>query len=135
MKGFILCKWMDYFLFAETWSLFQTGWFDLPEEWNDPCILDTIQPLLDIREHLSDILVSEPSMEFDVMIYASSLLYTNLQVRFTFEPRHGISNNVVCATSKGSGQPERTCSLIRAFASGLNILLILGYWPNIIWSF
>ena len=75
---------MDYFLFAETWSLFQTGWFDLPEEWNDPCILDTIQPLLDIREHLSDILVSEPSMEFDVMIYASSLLYTNLQVRFTF---------------------------------------------------
>ena len=72
---------MYYFLFAETWSLFQTGWFDLPEEWNDPCILDTIQPLLDIREHLSDILVSEPSMEFDVMIYASSLLYTNLQVR------------------------------------------------------
>ena len=33
-----------------------------------------------------------------------------------------ISNNVVCATSKGSDQPAHTCSLIRAFASHLNIL-------------
>ena len=38
------------------------------------------------------------------------------------EPRHEISNNVVCATSKGSYQPAHTCSLIRAFASRLNIL-------------
>ena len=38
-----------------------------------------------------------------------------------FEPRHEISNNVVCATSKASDQPEHTCSLIRAFASRLNI--------------
>ena len=35
-----------------------------------------------------------------------------------FEPRHEISNNVVCATSKGSDQPAHTLSLIRAFASG-----------------
>ena len=34
------------------------------------------------------------------------------------EPRHEISNNVVCATSKGSDQPAR----IRAFASRWNIL-------------
>ena len=40
----------------------------------------------------------------------------------TFETRHEISNNVVCATSSGSDQPEHTCSLIRAFASRLNIL-------------
>ena len=40
----------------------------------------------------------------------------------TYEPRHEISNNVVCATSKGSDQPAHMCSLIRAFASGLNIL-------------
>ena len=33
------------------------------------------------------------------------------------EPRHEISNNVVCATSKGSDQPAHMCSLIRAFAS------------------
>ena len=39
-----------------------------------------------------------------------------------YEPRHEISNNVVCATSKGSDQPAHTRSLIRAFASHLNIL-------------
>ena len=38
------------------------------------------------------------------------------------EPRHGISNNVVCVTSKASDQPAHTRSLIRAFASGLDIL-------------
>ena len=38
------------------------------------------------------------------------------------EPQHVISNNVVCATSKGSDQPAHTRSLIRAFASGLNII-------------
>ena len=39
-----------------------------------------------------------------------------------FEPWHEISNNVGCATSKASDQPARTRSLIRAFASCLNIL-------------
>ena len=39
------------------------------------------------------------------------------------EPQHEISNNVVCATSKGSDQPAHTSSLIRAVASRLNILL------------
>ena len=34
-----------------------------------------------------------------------------------YEPRHEISNSVVCATSKGSDQPAHTRSLIRAFAS------------------
>ena len=38
------------------------------------------------------------------------------------EPEHEISNNVVCATSKASDQPEHTRSLIRAFASHLSIL-------------
>ena len=41
---------------------------------------------------------------------------------FTFEPVHEISNNVVCATSETSDQPAHTRSLIRAFASRLNIL-------------
>ena len=40
----------------------------------------------------------------------------------TFEPWHGISNNVVCATSKASDQPAHMRSLVRAFASRLNIL-------------
>ena len=38
------------------------------------------------------------------------------------EPQDDISNNVVCATSKGSDQPVHMCSLIRAFASHLDIL-------------
>ena len=40
---------------------------------------------------------------------------------FTYKPRHAISSNVVCATSKGSDQPAHMHSLIRAFASRLNI--------------
>ena len=38
------------------------------------------------------------------------------------EPWHDISNNVVCATSRGSDQPAHTRSLIRAFDGRLNIL-------------
>ena len=45
---------------------------------------------------------------------------TNQQ--FEIELQHEISNNVVCATSKDSDQPAHMCSLIRAFASRLNIL-------------
>ena len=41
---------------------------------------------------------------------------------WTKEPQHEISNNVVCATSKASDQPAHMRSLIRAFASHLNIL-------------
>ena len=37
------------------------------------------------------------------------------------EPRHEISINVVCATSNASDNPAHTRSLIRAFASNLNI--------------
>ena len=54
--------------------------------------------------------------------------------RETYEPCHEISNNVVCATSKGSDQPAHTRSLIGAIASRLNILWVLSYWPNITWS-
>ena len=35
---------------------------------------------------------------------------------------HEISNNVVCATSKGSDQPAQMRSLIRAFACRSNSL-------------
>ena len=48
---------------------------------------------------------------------------------------HVISNNVACATIKGSDQPAHTRSLIRAFASRVNSLLELSYRPIIIWSF
>ena len=45
-----------------------------------------------------------------------------------------ISNNVVCGTSKVSDQPAHMHSLIRAFANRLNILWVLSYWLNIVWS-
>ena len=60
---------------------------------------------------------------------------------FTNELWHGISNNEVCATSKASDQhahmhsPAHTHSLIRAFASRLNILSVLSYCLNMIGSF
>ena len=47
-------------------------------------------------------------------------LSTVLQIKI--EPRHEISNNVVCVTSKSSDQLVHTRNLIRAFASRLNIL-------------
>ena len=56
-------------------------------------------------------------------------------VKSQYEPQHKISNNMVCATSKGSDQPAHMRSLIRAFASHLNILWLLSYWRNSIWSF
>ena len=48
------------------------------------------------------------------------LVYKVLQTKF--EPRYEISNNVVCATSKGSDQTAHMHSLIRAFTGRLNIL-------------
>ena len=49
--------------------------------------------------------------------------FTSLdELEFIYEPVHEISNNVVCATSKGSDQPAHTRSLIRVFAHRLNIL-------------
>ena len=43
-------------------------------------------------------------------------------IQLIFEPVHGISFNVVCATSKASDQPAHTRSLMRAFAGRLSIL-------------
>ena len=54
---------------------------------------------------------------FGVNVHAISQCVT-----FMNEPVHEISNNVVCAISKYSDQPAHTRSLIRAFASRLNIL-------------
>ena len=39
----------------------------------------------------------------------------------TNQLRHEISNNAICATSKGSNQPAHTRSLIRALASRLKL--------------
>ena len=51
------------------------------------------------------------------------IYFKGLQVEMSkIESRHEISNNVVYVTSKGSDQPAHMRSLIRAFASRLNIL-------------
>ena len=52
-----------------------------------------------------------------------------------YQPQHEISNNVVCATSKASDQPAHMHSLIRAFACRFNILWVLSYCLDRIWSF
>ena len=44
------------------------------------------------------------------------ILHGLIGTQTVYEPRHEISNNVVCATSKGSDQPAHMRSLIRAFA-------------------
>ena len=43
-------------------------------------------------------------------------------IEVPYEPVYEISNNAVCATSKGSDKPAHMRSLIRAFASRLSIL-------------
>ena len=51
---------------------------------------------------------------------ASGLFSLHTHNRTKNEPQHEISNNVICATSKGSDQPDHTRRLIRAFASRLH---------------
>ncbi|XP_053374897.1 isoleucine--tRNA ligase, mitochondrial-like [Mercenaria mercenaria] len=74
-------------------SIFKTGWFSLPEEWNNINIVHTFEPVIDIKEHLQDIIQSEPSIEFDVMIYTSSLLYNKLQ---ELQSEHTSSESALC---------------------------------------
>ena len=58
--------------------------------------------------------ISNSSLQTNAQYYPHNL------IRTTDEPRHEISNNVECATSKASDQPAHMRSLIRAFASRLN---------------
>ena len=53
---------------------------------------------------------------------ATQMVWKFLWIISLNEPLHEISNNVVCATSRASDQPAHMRSLIRAFASRLNIL-------------
>ena len=57
-----------------------------------------------------------------MLILMFALKFNTLRMLMLNEPRHEISNNVVCATSTGSDQPALTHSLIRACASRLIIL-------------
>ena len=70
----------------------------------------------------------------DLIVYTSPTIVGTpwLIHLMIIEQRHEISNNVVCATTKGSDQPAHTRSLIKAFFSRLNILWPLSYWLGII---
>ena len=61
-------------------------------------------------------------MRHFIRVYTVYYAKTFVRKRNTFEPRHAISNNVVCVTSIGSDPSAHMRSLIRTFASRLNIL-------------
>ena len=68
-------------------------------------------------------------MHFDIHMWKGKA--RNVYSRFShgtdteiIEPRNDIYNNVACATSEGSGQPAHMRSLIKAFASCMNILSV-----------
>ena len=62
----------------------------------------------------------DPNMATDTWGQQSFWIRTLFNSKY--EPRHEIFNNMVCAISKTSDQPSHTRSLIRAYASRLNIL-------------
>ena len=73
-------------------------------------------------------LFSNSAIAQDIVLNADYLKLCNtnsipvkLDNNIIIEPRHEIFNNLVCATSKGSDQTAHTRSLIRAFASHLNM--------------
>ena len=70
-----------------------------------------------------------------VWLYFSAVVCLYLILTYIYEPWHEISNNVVYGTSKASDQPGHTHGVIRAFTNRLNILWLLGYLQNIIWSY
>ena len=66
--------------------------------------------------------VSKKSGNVEMDIERQPCLCCMVHEKHIYETRHDISNNVMCATSKGSDQPAHTRSLIRTFASRLSIL-------------
>ena len=59
---------------------------------------------------------------FKITMELHFLSVKRLRFCHIIEPRHEISNHVICATSKASDQPAHMRSLIRAFACLLSIL-------------
>ena len=62
-------------------------------------------------------------METDLGMYCLPMPH-KMDAKLICEPRHEISNNVVCVTSKASDQPAHTHNLIRAFATSLSVKLL-----------
>ena len=72
--------------------------------------------------HVHVVLIIEINQMIQISKDVMRLMFFIILLEHSVDPRHEISNNVVCATCKGSDQPAHARSLIRAFASRLNIL-------------
>ena len=92
-------------------------WYWSPRKWSNNGKL--LQKFKVTAKHLKPHYIQVP-------VHVAVLACLKYKCRTIIERQHVISNNVVCATSKGSDQPAHTRSLIRAFASRLNILWVLS---------
>ena len=79
--------------------------------------------IIESNSHASVLLnVSKTMRKSDKMLFNPRILSPLLNSFNKFN--NDFFNNVVCATSKGSDQPVHMRSLIRTFASRLNILSV-----------
>ena len=77
--------------------------------------VDPDETLSTAASHLSQH-VLHGYQSFQIVVSGAELLYQSGYAKMLYEPWHGLSNNMVCSTSKASDQPAHTRSLIRAFA-------------------
>ena len=114
---------------GEVYPLLTTDWLGCPTYRQKPVAKkirgeDDIEPVIEDDDEVFDIIDQKKKRNVNlVWIDVALMALDYLQVYlYIIEPQHEISNNVVCATSKASDQPVHVRSLIRAFASRLNIL-------------
>ena len=60
-------------------SIFKTGWYDLPEEWNNSEVIAAMNHMFAIREKVNQTL--ETPMEFDLTFVCDGYTYETLKVR------------------------------------------------------
>ena len=58
----------------------------------------------------------------------TKLAHKPIYGKIKYEPRHEISNNVVCATSKGSDQPGHTHSLMMMMMMSWSLTTHQPFW-------
>ena len=71
---------------------------------------------------INDEKLEKKLLSMDIHVLNTGTVVCAVNETIIIEPRHEISNNVVCAPIKASDQPVHTRSLMRDFASRLNIL-------------
>ena len=86
-----------------------------------PSPLNLLKALIDQNKIMLKMSYRQGTVSIKTIVLPSKLKWK------TIEPRHEISKNVVCATSKASDQLAHIRSLIKAFASRLDILEVLSY--------